>query len=399
MSVPSDSLGRRPWFLLIFLHGFAVQCIILVVRVATTYRALELGIDPLWIGIIGGTFGMLPALLGLHIGWLIDRRGEILPLQAGSALLVVAALMFWLLGTSLAMLMLGSIALGLGQFVCLAGQYSAVARCAPEGQRDRSFGLFTVAISLAQVVSPGLLSLFGNDSPFPDTEGLFLTGFGTALALLGVSLFIRLPLHQAEGHQASLWRSAVAVVKAKGFVLSVLAGMVVFSAIDLLTIYLPLYGIERQLSAGSVGGLLALRAGASIASRLLYGHLVDLLGRGSLLVASMLVAGGGVAMLLLTGDPRFVAAGMGVAGFGLGIGAPLTLAWVAEIAPLDLRSTALSLRLGFNRIGQVVVPMVVGVAAAGVGAAGIIWTIVATLWVSGFLIAAHCRLPDGRSAQ
>src|SRR3546814_11920397 len=87
-------------------------------------------------------------------------------------------------------LLFGSITLGLGQFACLAGQYSAVARCAPDGQRDRFFGLFTVAISLAQAVSPGLFSLFGSDSPFPDTGGLFLTGFGAAMALLAVSFFI-----------------------------------------------------------------------------------------------------------------------------------------------------------------------------------------------------------------
>src|SRR3546814_20469604 len=87
------------------------------------------------------------------------------------------------------------------------------------------------------------------------------------MALLAVSFFIRLPAYRAEGYQAGLWRSALAVLRIKGFGLSVLAGMVIFSAIDLLTIYLPLYGIERGLSAGSVGGLLALRAGASIASR------------------------------------------------------------------------------------------------------------------------------------
>src|SRR3546814_9388081 len=118
--------------------------------------------------------------------------------------------------------------------------------------------------------------------------------------------------------------------------------MVIFSAIYLLTIYLPLSGSERGLSAGSVGGLLALRAGASIASLLLYGRLIALLGRGTLLVASMLMAGGGTAMLLFTTDPLVIAAGMIAAGFGLGIGAPLTLAWVAEIAPLGVRSTALS---------------------------------------------------------
>jgi MFS family permease len=395
----SDSQIRHPWFLLIFLHGFVVQCIILVVRVATTYRALELGADPVWIGIIGGTFGILPALLGLHLGRLIDRSGETVPLRAGSGVLAFAALIFWLLGANLAALVLGSTALGLGQFACLAGQYSAVARCAPEGQRDRFFGLFTVAISLAQAVSPGLLSFFGSDSPFPDTDALFLTGFSAAVALLAVSFFIRLPPHRTDGHQAGLWHSALTVLRTKGFGLSVLAGMVIFSAIDLLTIYLPLYGIERELSAGSVGGLLALRAGASIVSRLWYGRLVAFLGRAALLVTSMLVAGGGIAMLLLTSDLLFVAAGMSAAGFGLGIGAPLTLAWVAEIAPLDVRSTALSIRLGANRIGQVVVPIAVGVAAAGIGAAGIFCTIAVTLWISGFLIGGHFRLSGRRPSK
>lgn len=396
MNSPSDSLSRRPWFILIFLHGFLVQCVILVIRVATTYRALEIGLDPLWVGVIGGAFGILPALLGLHIGRLMDRRGEMAPLRAGSGLLVFAALVFWLLGDSLSTLMLGSVVLGFGQFTCLAAQYSAVARCAPDGQRDRFFGLFTVAISLAQAVSPGLFSFFGNDTPIPDTDGLFLSGWGATVVLLTVTLFIRLPPYCAGAERIGLWRSAMVVLKIRGFGLAVLAGLVIFSGIDLLTIYLPLYGIERGLSAGSVGGLLALRAGASIASRLLYGRLMALLGRGALLVASMVIAGGGVALLPLTSDSRLMAAGMIAAGFGLGIGAPLTLAWVAEVAPPGIRSTALSLRLASNRIGQVLLPIAVGVAAAGVGVAGIFWTITMTLWISGLLSAGHFRLSRRR---
>src|SRR3546814_10214430 len=109
----------------------------------------------------------------------------------------------------------------------------AVSRCAPCVLRYRFFGLVAGSSSLAQAVSPGLFSLFGSDSPFPDTGGLFLTGFGAAMALLAVSFFIRLPAYRAEGYQAGLWRSALAVLRIKGFGLSVVAGMVIFSAIDL----------------------------------------------------------------------------------------------------------------------------------------------------------------------
>jgi MFS family permease len=389
---PSEPFPARIWFNLILAHAFLLQGLTLILRVATTYRALELGFDAFWIGVIGGAFGVLPALLGLHLGGWIDRHGEIIPLRLGSFMVVMATLAFWLIGDTLVLLIVCSIVLGLGQFICIAGEHSAIARCAPEGGRDLYFGRFTVAISLSQAVSPAFLTLFENDSLLPETDGIFLAGCGVAFLLLMTALFIRLTEDDSAVEHGSVWSTMLRLASVRGFSLSVVAGLVIFSAMDLLVIYMPLYGAERGIPAGIIGTLLGLRAVASIGSRLMFGRLLALCGRGLLLVLAMLTAGGGIALLPLTTDIVLMALAMMAAGLGLGLGAPLTLGWVSEISPAGTRATALALRLAANRVGQALLPIGVGAAVAGIGAAGVLWATSATLGVSAFLSARFFEL-------
>jgi MFS family permease len=70
-------------------------------------------------------------------------------------------------------------------------------------------------------------------------------------------------------------------------------------------------------------------------------------------------------------------------GLGLGVGQPLTMSWLAEMAPAGLRGRAMSLRLTGNRLGQVLIPSTVGLVAAGVGAAGVLWATAGALAVVG----------------
>jgi MFS family permease len=385
-------LLSRSWFHLVLAHAFLLQGLTLIVRVATTYRALEIGLDAFWIGVVGGAFGVLPALLGLHLGGWIDRYGEITPMRIGSAMVVAATLAFWLIGDALAVLILSSVVLGLGQFICLAGEHSAIARCAPDSQRDIFFGRFTVAISLSQAVSPAFLTLFGHDSLVPETDGIFLAGCFVALLTLVTALLLQLRHEEPAADRTGVWGTMLRLAGIRGFGLSVIAGLVLFSAMDLLVIYMPLYGAERGISAGIIGTLLGLRAVASIGSRLMFGRLIALLGRGGLLVAAMLTAGGGIALLPLTTDITLLAFAMMAAGFGIGIGAPLTLAWVSEISPAGTRATALALRLAANRVGQALLPVGVGAAVAGIGAAGVLWATSMTLGICALLSARFFRL-------
>jgi hypothetical protein len=68
-----------------------------------------------------------------------------------------------------------------------------------------------------------------------------------------------------------------------------------------------------------------------------------------------------------------------VCGIGLGISATLTLSGVVDLAPLDARATAMSLRLTGNRLGQMVIPFGASLIATATGTAGIFLLIGATL--------------------
>ncbi|MER8826789.1 hypothetical protein NKH73_12300 [Mesorhizobium sp. M0938] len=100
--------------------------------------------------------------------------------------------------------------------------------------------------------------------------------------------------------------------------------------------------------------------------------------------------------LALTSNPAIMAAMLFVAGLGLGVGVPLTLAWISDIVPNGVRGSALSLHLSANRVGQAALPVAVGAVAAGVGAGGVILTTSAALLASATFSAHRLGLLRGR---
>jgi MFS family permease len=156
---------------------------------------------------------------------------------------------------------------------------------------------------------------------------------------------------------------------------AMLASITVLSSVNILIAYLPAYGEATGLSVEMVGLLLAIRAGASMASRILMVPMRRLLGRRNLLVACMLLPAVGLVVMVVIGTVAALFACMVLIGFGLGLGQPLTLSWVAGRAPVDLRGTAVAARLGGNRIGQFLLPAGVGVVAGFVGLGAVFWSL------------------------
>ncbi len=160
----------------------------------------------------------------------------------------------------------------------------------------------------------------------------------------------------------------------------------VILSIDLLVAYLPLYGEERGLPVELVGALLSIRAAASMASRLAMPRLIDRLGRARLLYGSAALAGVALMIVPLVEHPWALASLMVLTGLGLGFGQPMTIAWVASRAPRSLRATALGLRLTGNRLGQLTIPAVVGLAAGLLGVATVFWSMAIVLLGSSIIV-------------
>jgi MFS family permease len=145
--------------------------------------------------------------------------------------------------------------------------------------------------------------------------------------------------------------------------------IVVISTIDILVAYLPVFGEVSGLPVQLVGLLLSVRATSTLASRLFMTRLLARFGWGTTLVSSLALAAASLALLPMTTEPAVLVLLLAACGFGIGLGQPMSVTWIAARTSKAERSTALSARLGANRASLLFVPAVMGAVAGSAGVA------------------------------
>jgi MFS family permease len=384
-------VGYRLWPLLA--HSVLIQATTFLLRPAGSYQALAIQAPASLLGLIGASFALVPVLLALPVGRLVNRLGERRLMLAGSLVTVAASLVFLFGSGSITGLLLANAILGAGHLGCVISHQALVANGSAASRLDTMFGYYTFSASLGQAVGPLLISTLAGSAVQPETARMFLAGTVMSAALVLLAGFT---VPAAAGHGRSLAFGEDAgritqLLRTPGLLQALATSAVIVSAVDLIVVYLPAFGAERGLGAGLVGVLLTVRALFSMASRVLLGRMSSAFGRTRLMVASILVSAaalGAVTIPMPVWGLFIVLAAMGL---GLGIGQPLTISWLIEQTPPRQRGVALSLRLGGNRIGQLSVPSVMGLLAAGLGAAGVL-TATALAVASTLLLLRGVRL-------
>jgi MFS family permease len=169
---------------------------------------------------------------------------------------------------------------------------------------------------------------------------------------------------------------------------AMIVSIVVAGSVDMVIAYLPVYGELVGLPVAFVGLLLTIRGIAALVSRLFIAQLVNLFGRERTLALSMALSGAGLlAVPFVTVDWILVSL-MVAAGLGLGLGQPMTIAWVATRSPRSERATALGVRLTGNRASLLVIPPVLGALAGAAGVTGI-FVVLASALLGGALLASR----------
>ncbi|ASN38339.1 MFS transporter [Arthrobacter sp. 7749] len=355
-------------------HGFLLQGSVFLVRPATSYKALELGVDPGLLGLVVASFSILPVFLAVLIGRAADRGREKSILLVGSALLIIPGAGLLFASPTLPALLGWNLLLGVGHLMSLIGEQSRLAS-ARNRNMDRVFGLYTTVTALAQAVAPLLLGVLGGSAVAPDTSVLMRAYLVGAFGVLAASIFMaRHPVGVPRGEltkQVKL-RTALNVERSarSPLIASITLSMMVLCTVDLLQVYLPALAVERGISTQTVGLLLAARAGATVLSRLGLDHLVRRFGRGTLMLVSTGAAAVLVALLVVPLPVIAMAVALVLAGLALGIGQPLSMSVVTLIAPEGTRGTWMSIRLLGNRLGQSVIPVGIGIFATTLGAGG-----------------------------
>lgn len=372
---PSPARDRLPVSLfVIMIHAVLTQGTVFVVRPTISYRALEIGLSGAMIGVLAGAFTVMPLLVALQIGRATDRFGERRLMLAGTAGMAAAVLVLLRAGSDLTILVVASVLLGVAHLGAAVGQQAMVGRIVPASRFAAGFGYYTLTGSIGQAAAPGLIALFGASRTIPDTQAIFRVTLGVVCLALVVPLLLPKDVARPGAvHRGT--RAVGALLRIRGLPTAVVVSGVVLAAIDVLTVYLPVLGAERGYSAGLVSLLLVIRASASLCSRVFLEPLQDRAGSNRLLVGTVGLSC--VVMGVVPAVPQvwLLCVLMVPLGVGLGLAQPITMAWVAAISPPGTRGSAMSLRLTGNRLGQTLMPVVAGGAAASLGTAGVLWVV------------------------
>jgi MFS family permease len=384
----------RSWFITLLVASTLLQAATAVARPMASYRALDIGMAPSSLGLVAAAFAITPVIFALSIGRLIDRFGESWFLLGAALVLGIASAGLAVVDSALGLLLFLA-ALGLAQFVVVVTNQSAIATRTVSGSYDGRFGHLSFVASLGQLIGPAAAGIIAASGTPAGTSQALMFGAVLAFGALPVAFGMRAldPGHAVTQSAADGPRpSVLSILRMPGMRPAMLASLTVLSAMDILVVYLPAFGEERGITPATVGALLAVRAGASMASRFLLGRLIGWVGRDRLLIGSLAVAAVAVVSLAVLPLPLMFVA-MAVAGWTLGVGQPMTMSWVATRATVGSRGTAMSLRLMGNRVGQVAIPLAAGGVAAIAGTAGVLATAGVTVAISA-AVAAGFRQRD-----
>jgi MFS family permease len=378
--------GNSKWLVLILLNSAFIQAGVYVVRPMVSYRALELGANPVVIGLIGSAFAIAPLIFAITLGKWVDRGRDGLALLIGSsiALVIGAALIAF---ESLNFLFLAMPVLGIGHLLAMLGGQTMIANRSVDNQYERNFGLLTFYASIGHAVGPFIGGVLADRGGVEVDENAAIA-FSLVLfllAALSVAAFAR--VDNRAVNQPPISGSAVARVMAiKGYKSAIFVAGSATAVVDVLLVFLPVLGRELGFSSTQIGILLAIRAVASMGVRVILGRISDALGMRLILNAGALLTLVGMLGLTFLTNFYWLAIILAITGFAMGIGQPVTMAWVSRISQPENRGLAISIRLTSNRLGQVVVPAIAGsLASFGLGS---VFILLATLQAGSILVTS-----------
>lgn len=371
--------------ILLMVNGVLGQCVVALTRVTISYRAIELGLSVIWVGAIATVFALFPIAIAIRVGRYIDRGNDAVAAWIGST--VIAASIAGLAFADQATTLFGWTALmGIGHLFLMSSQQMLCMRCGGKHRMEQVVGNYMVASAIGQGLGPLIVGWAGGSATIPPTRFLFLVALGFAVASVLVSLSMRPSPDAKEKKEAKDIIPVSTLLQTPGLKAVLLASVLLVTATDLLIIYLPVLGAERNIDAHDIGVLLTVRALASMVARAFFTRMIFLLGRVQLMLTSIGVSAVAICVLALPVPLWALYVAISVSGFALGIGTVLGITFVVGLTPPKAHGTANSLRIIGNRLGQVSLPFGAGLVAAATGVGGILAIMAASLVASGIAV-------------
>ena len=347
-------------------------------RVAVTLTALQLGRSTLEVGLLISVFGVLPMLLSVSAGRLIDAIGPYKPMQTCS-ILVGSGVLIPVIWQDLTALIISAICIGIGQMTFLIAVQGQVGRGSAE-QRLRNFSLLSLMISISGFFGP---LIAGIAIDYLGHRWVFLLlGIGPSIAASWV-FRMRVRLIQAHiklpANRAKKSGQILDLLQMKTLQKVFIANVLLSSAWDTHMFVVPIYGVTIGLSATTIGVVIASFATATVGVRLCLPLIQKYLAPWRLIHLAM--AGAGLNFLFYPFcSTLWVLMTMSfLLGIALGSTQPGILALMQQHAPPDRVSEAFGLRMALINTSQVSLPLLFGALGTVIGVMPLFWITAAGL--------------------
>ena len=348
-------------------------------RMTTTLFALDLGASTFTVGVVMALFALLPMLLSVSSGRLIDQIGPRRPLLAAFAtMLVSTALPFaW---PHLATLYVSSTLLGVGFMYVHIGMNSIFGAYGAPQQRAQNFTWLALGYSFSGSLGPLIAGFaiegFGHAAAF-----LLLAAFpAAALAMLWLR---KDPLPRPEpkppGHAKHSLHDLFRVPGLRHiFIVSAMMAI----GWDLYSFLMPLYGARIGLAAASIGIIMATFAIATFVVRLVMSLIIRRVRQWVIIAGSLALAGASYLLFPLVQSAPLLMAISFVLGLGLGCAQPVIMAVLYEAAPPGRQGEAVGVRTSMINASQTLIPLTTGALSSALGMTPVFW-LVALLLLGG----------------
>ncbi|TAN50893.1 MAG: MFS transporter [Betaproteobacteria bacterium] len=355
-------------------------------RMLVSLYAIHRQASPFTIGLLMALYALLPMLLAVSAGRLIDRVGTLRPL-AWSGLALVAGLALPYAWPALPGLFVAATLIGTAFMVVHVSLNHAVGSMGTPADRAVNFSWFSLAFSISGFCGP-LLTGLSIDAAGHRPTFLLLAAFPAA-GLMLLYLYRHAMPHRhgprVEGGQrriADLLREP----RLRGaFIASGLLAM----GWDLYTFVMPIFGSAIGLRATTIGVIMGSFAAATFTVRLLMPVIARRLREWTVVTAAMTIAGSAYALFPLVNQVPLLMALSFLLGIGLGCAQPMIMALLYAASPAGRQGEVVGVRTTLLNASHTLLPLAFG-ALAALGMGPVFWLMTALL-LSGSVYAQRQR--------
>ncbi len=349
-------------------------------RITMSLAAIGQGASPLQVGILMSLYALVPMVMAVQAGRMIDRAGAFLPVAIGGAVMTLAVAAPYA-SHALPLLFASATVAGTAFMVQHIALNHVIGNLGDPARRPVNFSWFALGYSVSGFLGP-LLAGFAIDLAGHDAAFLLLAlppAAGTVL------LLVRRGVPAAAHRPEAGGRSVADLLRNPRLLPVFLFSGLLASGWDLYTFVIPIYGTQIGLSATSIGVVMATFALATFAVRLAMPSMARRLQPWAVIGTALAVAGVAYALFPLAREAPLLMALSFLLGLGLGCAQPMVMAVLYSASPPGRQGEAVGVRTTMLNASSTFMPLAFGALGAAVGMAPVFWLVAATLLAGGWL--------------